>query len=199
MSALSKFLRENTEIQVFSGITLSLIGLLCVAIPFISGVTFASFVSLTIIAAGLTMSAYAFTHKRVSHVILAVIAGLLVAMIGGFMLYTPVINLFALTTLSISYFLVDGTLGLVTASKGRLAGRGWSLFSAVISLVLAGLLISEWPISSFYVVCTLMGIRLIFTGFNVVLFASTDNSLISGVEDTVQDIAQVEQITETSK
>ena len=43
-------------------------------------------------------------------------------------------------------------------------GAAWVLFSAVISIVLGGLIISQWPATGLYMLGLFLGIELIFAG-----------------------------------
>ncbi|WP_019028024.1 HdeD family acid-resistance protein [Colwellia piezophila] len=184
MDTLLKLLKNNAKLHVAGGITLSLIGLLCISLPFLSGLAIANFVSLTMVATGITMSIFAFSKEKILHKVLSFISGILVMLFGVFMFIHPVGNLYTLAMMAVSYFVIDGILGLVATYEGRKnKAWGWMLFSAIISLVLAGLLIAQWPLSSFYIVGTLVGVRFIFTGFNLVLLAATGFGFINSIDD----------------
>ncbi|WP_019028017.1 HdeD family acid-resistance protein [Colwellia piezophila] len=184
MDTLLKLLKNNAKLHVAGGITLSLIGVLCISLPFLSGLTIANFISLTMVAAGLTISIFAFSKEKTHHKVLSFISGIFVTLLGVFMFINPVANLYALAMIAVSYFIVDGISGLISTYEGRKnKGWGWMLFSAIISLVLAGLLISQWPLSSFYIVGTLVGVRFIFTGFNLVLLAATGFGFVNAITD----------------
>ena len=43
-------------------------------------------------------------------------------------------------------------------------GAGWVLFSAAISIILGGLIISQWPATGLYMIGLFLGIELIFAG-----------------------------------
>ena len=43
-------------------------------------------------------------------------------------------------------------------------GAGWVLFSAIISIILGGLIISQWPVAGLYILGLFLGIELIFAG-----------------------------------
>lgn len=184
MTAIFKLLKNNAKLHVAGGITLSLIGVLCISMPFLSGLAIANFISLTMVAAGLTMSIFAFSKEKTHHKVLSFISGIFVTLLSVFMFINPAANLYTLAIIAVSYFIVDGILGLIATYEGRKnKGWGWMLFSAIISLVLAGLLISQWPLSSFYIVGTLVGMRFIFTGFNLVLLAATGFGFINAITD----------------
>ena len=43
-------------------------------------------------------------------------------------------------------------------------GAGWILFSSAISILLGGLIISQWPATGFYILGLFLGVELIFAG-----------------------------------
>ena len=43
-------------------------------------------------------------------------------------------------------------------------GAGWVLFSAAISIILGGLIISQWPTTGLYILGLFLGVELIFAG-----------------------------------
>jgi uncharacterized membrane protein HdeD (DUF308 family) len=51
-------------------------------------------------------------------------------------------------------------------------GWGWTLFSGIVTVLLGGLIWSEWPISGVWAIGTLLGIHLIFDGWSEIALAS---------------------------
>ena len=61
--------------------------------------------------------------------------------------------------------LIGGIFRTVLAFKMRHhKGAAWVLFSAVISIILGGLIISQWPATGLYILGLFLGIELIFAG-----------------------------------
>ena len=92
------------------------------------------------------------------------------------MLTNPAQGLEALTTLVIAYFVVDGIFTIVAGFKLKpIPGWGWILTSGISSLVLGGLLWSQWPMSGIYAIGMLIGVRLIFAGWSYVMLGAVTN------------------------
>ncbi len=193
MKNLLTLLKDNAKLNVVGGITLLLLGALCINLPYLSGLTIAGFVSLAMVAYGISTSIFAFTKNKVTHKILNFISGILVTLLGVFMLINPIANLYTLAMISVCYFIIDGVMNLVTTYQIRKTKLwGWSLFHGIISLALAASLIVQWPLSSIYIVGTLVGIRFIFNGLNIALLASTGFGVVDAIEtsqksDNVED------------
>jgi uncharacterized membrane protein HdeD (DUF308 family) len=69
-------------------------------------------------------------------------------------------------TLAIAiYLLIEGVLEFVLSFQIRPAhGSGWLLVDGIITLVLAVMIWSTWPSSALWVVGTLVGISMFFSG-----------------------------------
>jgi uncharacterized membrane protein HdeD (DUF308 family) len=50
-------------------------------------------------------------------------------------------------------------------------GWGWMLFNGLVTLLLGGLIWSQWPISGVWAIGTLLGIHLIFDGWSEIAVA----------------------------
>jgi uncharacterized membrane protein HdeD (DUF308 family) len=63
------------------------------------------------------------------------------------------------------FFVVEGVFDLVAYFPTRaIPGSGWILFDGIVTLVLGLLVWRQWPSSSLWVMGTLVGISMIFTG-----------------------------------
>ena len=61
--------------------------------------------------------------------------------------------------------LIGGLFRIFLAFKMRHhRGAGWVLFSAVISIILGGLIITQWPSTGLYILGLFLGVELIFAG-----------------------------------
>ena len=98
--------------------------------------------------------------------ILAVIAGVV-------LLWNPLAGLVTLTYVLIAYFIVDGIFSIVSIEHRReLAGRWeWMLFSGIVDLVLAAVILLGLPWSLAWALGLLVGIDLIFAGSSLTAMA----------------------------
>ncbi len=61
--------------------------------------------------------------------------------------------------------LISGIFRIFMAFKLRHhRGVGWILFSAIVSIILGGLILSQWPVTGLYILGLFLGIELIFAG-----------------------------------
>jgi uncharacterized membrane protein HdeD (DUF308 family) len=70
-----------------------------------------------------------------------------------------------LTLVVACYILAEGVFAVVAFFRlRRLRGAAWFLVSGITSLLLGGLILVYWPLSSLWAVGTLMGISLLLGG-----------------------------------
>ena len=85
--------------------------------------------------------------------------------IGVYVLANPVAGLASLTFAIAIYLFVEGVLEFMLSFQLRPApGSGWLLADGIITLVLAVMIWSTWPSSAAWVVGTLVGISMFFSG-----------------------------------
>lgn len=187
---LSRAVRAPGRIGTGWGFAVMLMGVLGVMAPFVSGIAVTSIVTVLIVAAGLTMTAYAFKAGSFGKGLLQFLFGGITIVCGVAMFATPMMSMFTLTGVLMAYFVVDGVFSIVTGIKNRPEpGWGWVIVSGVASIVLAVLLYREWPDSGTYAVGLLVGIRLIFTGWSIAMLGFLSDAAVDGVEEVVSEEA----------
>ena len=99
--------------------------------------------------------------------VLMIVAGVLaVAALGVTALLLPMVGLESLTLVLAAYLLVESILEFILSFQLRpLKGSGWLLVDGIITLILAIMIWRTWPASTLWVVGTLVGISMLFSGF----------------------------------
>jgi uncharacterized membrane protein HdeD (DUF308 family) len=92
---------------------------------------------------------------------------------GLVMLLNPLLGLVTLTLVLAVFLLIEAALETALYFQIRRAtNAGWVLFDAIITLVLAILIWSQWPSSSGWVLGMLVGISLIFSGISRLMLST---------------------------
>ncbi len=94
--------------------------------------------------------------------------GALLGVLGVGFVANPGIGLLSLTLLAGSLLLVGGVLRVVLAFQPGMP-RGVLLFSGVITLLLAGLILAGWPASALWFLGTVLGVQLVLDGVTTAL------------------------------
>jgi uncharacterized membrane protein HdeD (DUF308 family) len=96
-------------------------------------------------------------------VLLAIVYGIA----GIYMLMNPLLGVVSLTFVLAIFLLFEGILELILYFRIReVANAGWVLFDGIITLILGILIWTQWPSSSLWLIGTLVGISLIFSGIS---------------------------------
>ena len=81
------------------------------------------------------------------------------------MLMNPLLGVLSLTLVLAVFLLFEGILEIALYFRiRRIPFAGWVLFDGIITLILGGLIWAQWPSSAVWVIGTLVGISLIFSG-----------------------------------
>ena len=140
-------------------------GVLAICIPVIAGVAVTAFVGWLLIVSGFLHLAFAWRAGRAAAVVWEILLGIVYGAIGFYIVASPVAGLASLTLVIAIYLLMEGVLEFVLSFRLRPApGSGWLLVDGVITLVLAVMIWSTWPSSALWVVGTLVGISMFFSG-----------------------------------
>jgi uncharacterized membrane protein HdeD (DUF308 family) len=140
-------------------------GVLAIVSPAIAGLAVTVFFGWLLIFSGILHLAYAWQAGRAGAVVWEVLVGMLYGGIGVYLLARPVAGLESLTLALAIYLVTEGVLEFVLSFQLRpLPGSGWLLFDGIVTLVLAAMIGSAWPISSVWAVGTLVGVSMFFSG-----------------------------------
>ena len=155
-------------------------GVAAIGVPVIAGVTVTAIIGWLLVFSGLLHVAFAWRARRVGAVLWEVLLGMVYGAIGFYLLASPVTGLASLTLAIAIYLLIEGVLEFVLSFQLRPApGSGWLLVDGVITLVLAVLIWSTWPSSALWVVGTLVGISMFFSGITRLMLSMAVRRIVA--------------------
>ena len=84
-------------------------------------------------------------------------------------------------TLALAFYLVfEGVLEFVLSFQLRpLPGSGWLLFDGIVTLLLAAMIGSAWPISSVWAIGTLVGVSMFFSGITRLMLSVAARRIVA--------------------
>lgn len=113
---------------------------------------------------------------------LMLLIGALYVLSGVLVFVSPLSAIAALTLFIGAALVATGVLRIVMAFQLRpMATWVWVLASGVLSLLLGGLILAQWPASSAWVLGTFLAIELIFQGWAYIMLAQAIRSTFDGV------------------
>jgi uncharacterized membrane protein HdeD (DUF308 family) len=155
-------------------------GVLAICVPMVVGVAVTALVAWLLIFSGLLHLAFAWRGGRAGSILWEILLGLIYGAIGAYLLASPVAGLASLTLAIAAYLLMEGVLEFVLAFQLRPApGSGWLMVDGVITLVLAVMIWTTWPSSALWVVGTLVGISMFFSGITRLMLSMAVRRIVA--------------------
>src|SRR5580765_4485033 len=140
-------------------------GVLAIGLPMVAGIAVTAVVGWLLMLSGALHLAFAWRGDRAGAVVWEILLGIAYGVIGFYVLANPVAGLASLTLAVAIYLFVEGVLAFVLSFQLRPApGAGWLLVDGIVTLVLAVMIWSTWPSSAAWVIGTLFGISMLFSG-----------------------------------
>lgn len=147
------------------GVLMFICGILAICLPLASSIGIVILLAWLILFAGVSHLIFAFHSHGVGAVLWQILLALVYAFVGIYLLMHPLLGVLSLTLLLAVFLLIEGILELALYFRiRRIRHAGWVLFDGIVTLVLGILIWAQWPSSSVWVIGTLVGISLIFSG-----------------------------------
>jgi len=141
---------------------------LSIVLPFISATLLTLVIGGVAIAAGVSQILRITGAGDTQSKIFRVLSGLLYLGGGIWILAYPVDSEISLT-LFVGFLLAfQGVMELAAAAAGQGPARGLVLVDGIVTAILGGMLIAEWPSDSLWAIGTLFGISLAFSAVNLI-------------------------------
>ncbi len=146
-------------------IVLIIFGFLAICLPFLTSWGVVVVIAWLIVFSGAFQFIHAFQSQGIGHILWKLLVAILYLIVGIYFLLHPVLGVAAFTLALAIFFVIEGVFDLVAYFQARaLPGSGWILFDGIVTLILGLLVWRQWPSSSLWVIGTLVGISMIFTG-----------------------------------
>ena len=142
-------------------------GVLAIGLPLVAGVAFERIVAWLLIFSAALHLAFAWRGHSAGGVLWEILLGLTYGVCGAYLWARPLVGLAAITLAVAIYLLAKAILEFVQWFQRPTApGRAWLCVDGIISLVLAVMIWSTWPSSAAWVVGTLVGFSMLFSGLS---------------------------------
>ena len=149
------------------GILMFICGILAISLPLASSIGIVILLAWLILFAGISHLVFAFHSHSVGGFLWQILLALIYGAAAIYMLMNPLLGVLSLTLLLAVFLLVEGILELALYFRVRqVRHAGWVLFDGIVTLILGILIWTHWPSSAVWVIGTLVGISLIFSGIS---------------------------------
>ena len=170
-SEMSAAVREHRKAFLFEGIVLVILGLAAMILPPLAGLAVTIFLGWMFLISGVTGLAMTFWARSMPGFWWSLISAALAVGAGILLLAKPAQGVLTVTIVIAAYFLAEGVATIMYALEHRreLSERwSWMLFSGVLDILIAFLIISGLPGSAEWAIGLLVGINLVLGGASLV-------------------------------
>jgi uncharacterized membrane protein HdeD (DUF308 family) len=172
---------------IVTAIAFIVLGTMAIFAPFVAGLAVTTLVGWLLLAGGLMHLVNAFRGGGFGHVVWQVLLGAFYLIAGVYFLMHPLMALGTLTLMLAFVLFFEAIMELTTWWATRhLEGSGWRLANAFAAIVLAVLIWMNWPSASIWVIGTLVGFKLMISGFTRLMLGTTARSFERRVADRLE-------------
>lgn len=186
MNSTAALGKKSVAWSIGISIILILAGVLAIAIPRAAGIAVSALFGWLLVLAGAGHLLFAFHIRTFGGLIWELLLGILYLLVGAYLLFHPVAGLVTVTFALAIYLFAEGVLELILSFRIRpRSGWAWLLFDAIITLILAVLIWRTWPSDSEWVIGTLVGISMLFSGVSRLLLSLAARHLLQPGSTTI--------------
>ena len=180
MNTIAMEARRLTGWSTTVSLLMILAGVLAIGLPVAAGITVNILVAWLLVFCGVAHLAFGWHLRGIGGVLWQVLLGALYIAIGVYLLIHPVAGLVTLTLALAIYLFVEGLLELMLTFRLRpRQGWGWLLLDGIVTLILALMIWRTWPASTEWVIGTLVGISMIFSGTTRLMLSLAARSVVT--------------------
>lgn len=164
--------RESVGWSIALSVLLIIAGLVALAAPLIAGVLVETVIGWLLIFGGIAHLVLAFHVRGTGAHLWEALIGVAYLVAGIFLFLHPLAGLVSLTLFLGAYLIIKGIFELIAGFTLRgVPGGGWLFLDAIISIILAGFIWLHLPYAAGWVIGTLLGVAILFSGISRLAFA----------------------------
>jgi uncharacterized membrane protein HdeD (DUF308 family) len=182
MSATSvgTIVKKSVGWSIGLSILMILAGCLAIAVPQAAGIAVNLLVAWLLVFSGAAHLVFAWHTRTAGGVVWELLLGILYIFVGTYLLFRPVAGLASLTLALAIYLFAKGVLELILSFRLRpMPGSGWLLFDGIVTLILGVMIWRTWPSSTEWVIGTLVGISMLFSGISRLMISLAARRLVA--------------------
>jgi uncharacterized membrane protein HdeD (DUF308 family) len=168
---MSAAVREHWKAFLIEGILLVILGLAAMIVPPLAGLAVTIFLGWMFLISGVAGLALTFWARQMPGFWWSLISAVLGIAAGIILLSRPVQGVLTLTIVVGAYFLAEGVATIMYSLEHRreLSERwSWMLFSGLLDILIAAMIITGLPGSAEWAIGLLVGINLVFGGATLI-------------------------------
>jgi uncharacterized membrane protein HdeD (DUF308 family) len=182
MTSLEAGVKRVFRASVALSVVLIIFGVLAITLPVATSIGVVIVIGWLVIFDGLAQLVHAFQSKGIGHIAWKLLVAVFYLVAGGYLLATPALGAAGLTLVLGIFLFAEGVADVVAYFATRKSGSSqWMLLDGIITLVLGFMIWNQWPVSSLWVIGTLVGVSMIMTGTTRLMMALAARKLASRI------------------
>src|SRR5271166_3881153 len=179
-ASATTFVKKAVDWSIGLSVLMIVAGVFAIASPLAAGVAVNVLVAWLLVFSGCAHLVFAWYTRSTGGFLWELLLGVVYFFIGVYLLVHPLAGLASLTIALAIYLLLEATLEFVLGFTLRpLPGSGWLLFDGIITLILAVMIWRTWPSNTAWVIGTLVGISMLFSGTSRLMISMAARSVTS--------------------
>ena len=173
-SSVTRSLHAHWRLFLAEGIVLLVLGLLAIVVPQIATIAVAVFIGWILLVSGAVGLLATFRMRTAPGFWWSLISAILGIVAGILLFRSPVSGALSLTVILTAFLIIEGIVSILFAleHKRELSGRwGAMLFSGLVDLFLAAIIIDGLPGTAAWAIGLLIGVNLVFGGTALIAMA----------------------------
>jgi len=177
---VSTDIKKNVNASLVIAVLLIVLGIVAIAVPAVSTIFAETWFALILASAGTAKLVYAFQTRDSGGFIWKLLLGILYIATGVMLFFYPLTGILTLTLLLASFLLVEGVFELILAFQLRPQPNWtWVLGDGIITLLLGAMIWFQWPFDAPWVIGTLVGASILFTGVSRLMLSLNARSALN--------------------
>jgi uncharacterized membrane protein HdeD (DUF308 family) len=185
MATMETGLKRASQASLVLSIVLIIFGVLAITLPMATSVGVVIVIGWIAVLDGVVQLVHAFQSKGVGHIAWKLLVALVYLVAGCYFIAHPVLATATFTLLLGIFLFAEGVADVVAYFATRKSGSSpWMLLDGVVTLFLGFLIWNQWPVSSLWVIGTLVGVSMIMTGTTRLMMTLAVRRLAGQVGDS---------------
>ncbi len=177
---VSTDIKKEVNGSLLIGVLLIVLGIVAIAVPSVSTIVAETWIAVILISAGIAKLVYAFQTRNDAGFVWKLLLSILYIATGVMLFVYPLTGVLTLTLLLASFLLTEGVFELILAFQLRPRQNWtWALGNGIITLLLGGMIWFQWPFDAPWLIGTLVGTSVLFTGISRVMLSLNARSALN--------------------
>jgi uncharacterized membrane protein HdeD (DUF308 family) len=179
-TGLPGLVRNSVTWSIVLSVLMVVAGFFAIVIPPAAGLAVTILVGWLLVFSGVMHFVYAWHMRSTGTIIWEILVGIAYVVVGGYVLFHPLLGMAGLTLALAIYLFAESVLEFILGFQLRpRRGSGWLFLDGIITLILAAMIWRTWPSSTAWVLGTLVGISMLFSGISRLMFSLAARKLVA--------------------